>query len=250
MKRQISFVLAVNSLLCHSLSVSRPPIGRISSLDRSKLDNTADTVFYQEPKLVTHTDEGFIQQLQDLYAQKLTGDNLKILDFMSSHVSHLPKAVLNRLDRLDVHGMNAHELELNPARQATNGTSFLRDLNAQSNFIGLCNDETYDALLCCVGIQYLQQPEAVLADAARILRPGGVIIVSFTNRFFYQKALQGWLNRGMKERGRLVQDYLRAAGAFDNIQVVGEGTTAWAQLSSLAGIGGDPFVAVAAERSE
>mmetsp|Transcript_47680 Transcript_47680/g.116109 ORF Transcript_47680/g.116109 Transcript_47680/m.116109 type:complete len:161 (-) Transcript_47680:92-574(-) len=110
----------------------------------------------------------------------------------------------------------------------------------------------YDAVTCCVGIQYLQEPEAVLAEVGRVLRPNtGVIIISFTNRFFYQKAIQGWINRGMNARARLVKDYLRAAGGFDedDIQVVGDGVKVWNQLGSIGGLLGDPFVAVVARRN-
>ena len=57
------------------------------------------------------------------------------------------------------------------------------------------------------------------------------------------------VHRGMKERARLVQDYLRAAGGFEDIQVQGDGTSVWKQFASLGGLSGDPFVAVVARRS-
>ena len=88
-----------------------------------------------------------------------------------------------------------------------------------------------------------------VAEVARLLKTGGIVIVSFTNRFFYEKALRGWIERGMKERARLVQDYLRAAGGYEAIEIVGDGTSVWAQLASVGGIGGDPFVAVVAQRA-
>ena len=69
-------------------------------------------------------------------------------------------------------------------------------------------------------------------------------MISFSNRFFYQKVLVGWIERGMKEQVRLVTNYFRAAGGFDNdsIQVVGDGTSPLVQLMSVGGLGGDPFV--------
>lgn len=96
---------------------------------------------------------------------------------------------------------------------------------------------TYDCVLCCVGVQYLEEPEQVFAEVARILKPTtGVCIVSFANRFFYQKALVGWMERGMRERARLVKDYMRAAGGFregeGELEVRGEGIGAIAQLLS------------------
>ena len=35
--------------------------------------------------------------------------------------------------------------------------------------------------------RYLQQPEAVFGEIARVLRPGGVCVFSFSNRLFYNK---------------------------------------------------------------
>ncbi len=49
-------------------------------------------------------------------------------------------------------------------------------------------DASVDAVLCVAGMQYMQQPEAVLGEVARVLRPGGVLIVAFSNRMFYEKA--------------------------------------------------------------
>ncbi len=36
-------------------------------------------------------------------------------------------------------------------------------------------------------LQYLQQPERVFAEVFRVLKPGGVCIVTFSNRLFYDK---------------------------------------------------------------
>lgn len=48
-----------------------------------------------------------------------------------------------------------------------------------------------------------------------------LVTVSITSRVFPQKALTGWMERGMKERARLVTDYLRAAGGFSDKTSVG-----------------------------
>jgi 2-polyprenyl-3-methyl-5-hydroxy-6-metoxy-1,4-benzoquinol methylase len=226
-------------------NVRRQPIGRVAKLDRSKLDKASDSNFYSRPNIVTHTDDRFVSRLNKLYDDILPEGSL-ILDIMSSHVSHLPET--KAFARVDVHGMNLEELNANQARIKTEGTAFVRNLNENPSFVGLCETSEYDAVLCCVGVQYLEDPEAVFAEVARILKPGGVMIVSFTNRFFSQKALTGWVERGMKGRARLVTDYFRAAGGFEYIDVVGDGTGAISQFLSVGGIGGDPFVAVVATR--
>ncbi|HYX14846.1 MAG TPA: SAM-dependent methyltransferase, partial [Nostoc sp.] len=57
---------------------------------RQKLDDKDDKLFYAYPRFVTHVDEGFIQQLTDLYRDRLK-PNTRIFDMMSSWVSHLPE---------------------------------------------------------------------------------------------------------------------------------------------------------------
>ena len=76
------------------------------------------------------------------------------------------------------------------------------------------------------------------------------LIVSFTDKFFFPKAIQGWIDRGMATRAKLVKDYMRAAGGFSDIEIVGGGTSLLAQLGSISGLGGDPFVAVVGTRAE
>jgi SAM-dependent methyltransferase len=40
---------------------------------------------------------------------------------------------------------------------------------------------------CTCSVQYLQQPEKVFAEVYRVLKPGGVFIITFSNRLFYTK---------------------------------------------------------------
>jgi SAM-dependent methyltransferase len=230
-------------------TVPRQPIGRVAKLNRVKIDRQPDRKFYAQPNLNVHADESFRKNLSALYGD-LIPDGSVVLDMMSSHVSHLPPD--KKFSRVDVHGMNRDELQANEARIATDGKCFVRDLNANPNFLGMCDSGEYDAVLCCVGIQYLEEPERVLAEVGRILKADtGIAIVSFTNRFFYQKALTGWIERGMGERARLVKDFFRAAGGFDDddINIEGDGTNVASQLLSLGGLGGDPYVAVVARRN-
>lgn len=103
---------------------------------------------------------------------------------MSSHVSHLPEEM--PLSRVDGQGMNAAELAANPAFATTNGSWIVHDLNRDPS-LPFAADGAYDVVLVCTGVQYLQEPERVFAECSRALVPDtGVLIVSFTNSFFYQ----------------------------------------------------------------
>ncbi len=87
---------------------------------------------------------------------------------------------------------------------------FIQDLN-QNPVLPLA-EASLDAAMICVGVQYLQQPVAVMADIARTLRPGAPLAVSFSNRCFPTKAVAVWRNSGPQSHTRLVDLYLRAAG--------------------------------------
>ena len=57
-----------------------------------KADPSSDTLFYQQPRLVTHIDDGAIAAVTETYRRTLRPGGV-ILDLMSSWVSHLPPEV-------------------------------------------------------------------------------------------------------------------------------------------------------------
>ena len=122
--------------------------------DRAKLDDSDDTLFYSVPRFVTHVDPGFIDQLTQLYRERLQA-NTRILDLMSSWVSHLPEEI--EFTHVEGHGMNAEELEKNPRFHHY----FIQDLNKTPKLP--LPDASFDAVLNCVSVQYLQYPDAVFA---------------------------------------------------------------------------------------
>lgn len=69
-------------------------------------------------------------------------------------------------------------------------------------------------------VQYLQQPEAVFAEMHRVLKPGGVAIVSFSNRLFYEKAIAAWRQNTDFGRQQLVKSYFQAVVGFSDPDVV------------------------------
>lgn len=205
---------------------------------RTKLDESSDTDFYDVPRFVTHVDDGFIQRLTDLYRDRLTPDS-RIFDMMSSWVSHLPEDV--DFAWVEGHGMNAAELAKNPRLDHY----FVQNLN--ENPILPLADGSFDAVLNTVSVQYIQQPEVVFAEIHRVLKPGGLAIVSFSNRMFYQKAIAAWRDGSEPERVALVKQYFRAAG-FGAPEAIAHSPVVPGILQMLGLAGGDPFYAVVAER--
>lgn len=73
-------------------------------------------------------------------------------------------------------------------------------------------DGNVDAVLVVAGWQYLQQPEAIAAELLRVLRPGGQLIIAFSNRMFAQKAPRIWLDGSDRDRLAYVARVLIAQG--------------------------------------
>lgn len=206
---------------------------------RSKLDDTNDTDFYDIPRFVTHVDEGFIDRLTQLYREELT-PNTRILDLMSSWVSHLPDDM--EFDHVEGHGMNHDELKKN--RQLN--SYFVQNLNKNPQLP--LKDNDFDAVLITVSVQYLEYPEAIFAEICRILKPGGKIIISFSNRMFYQKAIAIWRDNSEANRVELVKKYFQSLPGFGVPRVVIHQSPVPSLFQMLGLTGGDPFYAVIAEK--
>ncbi|MBE9139514.1 class I SAM-dependent methyltransferase [Nodosilinea sp. LEGE 07088] len=213
----------------------------LQSDQRSKLDPSSDILFYDAPRFVTHVDDGFIQRLTELYRDRLK-PNSRVFDMMSSWVSHLPDDVT--FEWVEGHGMNGEEL----AKNRHLDHYFVQNLN-ETPQLPLA-DQSFDAVLNTVSVQYLQQPEVVFAEIYRILKPGGIAIVSFSNRMFYQKAIAAWRDGSEARRVNLVKSYFGSVPGFNNPEVLIHTSNAPAILQMLGMSGGDPFYAVIAERME
>lgn len=206
---------------------------------RAKLDDTNDTEFYSFPRFVTHVDEGFIDQLTNLYRDRLQ-PNTRILDLMSSWVSHLPEEI--EFAHVEGHGLNGEELAKNPRFNHY----FVQNLNENPKLP--LQDSDFDAVLNCVSVQYLQYPEAVFSEIHRILKPGGIAIISFSNRMFYQKAIAAWRDGTEASRVELVKSYFAAVPGFSPPEVIARQSSAPSFLQWMGISGGDPFYAVIAQR--
>jgi SAM-dependent methyltransferase len=192
-----------------------------------RADPTSDAAFYSWPRLVTHIDADAIAAVGELYEQ--LGIDGEVLDLMSSWVSHFRRAPA----RLTVLGMNAEELLANHQAAA----SVVHDLNTDPRLP--FGDDTFDAVVCCVSVDYLTRPVEVFTDVARVLRPGGPFVCTFSNRCFPTKAIRGWLYASDDEHCEIVAGYFKSSGEWDAPSI--ERSTPTSHL-------GDPLFAVWANR--
>jgi len=193
----------------------------------ARYDESTDTNFYDQPRLVVHIDEGAIKAAGRLYADLLPPAGA-LLDMMSSWRSHLPPEF--RYETMVGLGMNPVELAQNPQL-----TSYvLRDLNANPALP--FDDSSFDGAICTVSVQYLTRPVEVFAEVGRVLKPGAPFVVTFSNRCFPSKAVRVWAATDDQQHTRLVSLYFQRAGLFDRIESYDRSPRSWL---------GDPLYGVA-----
>lgn len=174
-----------------------------------RYDESPDEEFYQQPRFVTHIDEGAIAAVTHLYREFFSPGG-EILDLMSSWISHLPPEVEYR--RVIGLGMNEAELRRNERLDAY----VVQNLNTDPHLP--FEDAEFDGCGICVSIDYLTRPIEVLREVGRVLKVGGPTIISFSNRCFPSKAVAIWHQLDDRGHMRLVESYLREAGNWDGIQ--------------------------------
>ncbi len=176
-----------------------------------RMDEEDDSIFYLHPRKVVHIDDGAIAAVGRLFRELVPPDSV-VLDLMSSWRSHWPqghpKASMVGL------GLNREEMQDNPDLDEV----VVHDVNRDPELP--FGDGTFNAVAITVSVQYLTRPVDTFSEVSRILMPGGVFIVSFSNRMFPTKAVHIW--RASSDRGRvdLVGAYMEAAGGFEDIQGV------------------------------
>ncbi|KAJ8612851.1 hypothetical protein CTAYLR_002020 [Chrysophaeum taylorii] len=182
----------------NSSSFVFPAAWPYTAADFQRTDDRDDSFFFTNARLVTHIDDKAMNALTAYYRKMLSpGDD--ILDVCSSWVSHLPKDV--ELGRKYAVGMNAEELAAN--KQLTSWV--VRDLNKHAELP--FNDDTFDAVLNVVGVDYLTNPRDVFKEMYRVLRPGGVAIMAFSHHYWPTKVIRRWIDADMTGRVTIVANY-------------------------------------------
>lgn len=172
-------------------------------------DSSPDRVFYEAPRLIQHLDATARAQVTELY-NRLIPSSASVLDLMSSWVSHLPDDL--RVDQLVGLGMNSDELEQNHRLTER----LVHDLNTDPELPFPTN--TFDAVICTVSVEYLTRPLEVFEELARVLRPGGIAVMTFSNRWFQPKVIRIWTELHEFERMGLVMEYFNQTDRFINIE--------------------------------
>merc|ERR1711935_618654 len=120
----------------------------------------------------------------------------------SSWTSHFPQNAIESA-RVVVHGMNDAELRRN--KQATE--CHIQDLNRDPTLPW--ENDTFEFVTLAMSVQYLTKPEVVFSEMHRVLKPGGMAIVAYSNRCFIDKTVNVWANEVYDGEGHahLIREY-------------------------------------------
>ncbi|KAK9828028.1 hypothetical protein WJX81_002490 [Elliptochloris bilobata] len=219
-----------------------------SPADFQRYDESTDERFYDSPRFVTHIDDGAIAALTRHYQEVFppAGDKgAALLDLCSSWISHYPPGY--SAGRIAGLGMNEAELK----RNSVLTESVVHDLNADPRLP--YEDNAFDVITNTVSVDYLTRPKEVFAEMHRVLKPGGLAIMSFSNRCFPTKAISIWTSTGDA-------DHCWIVGAYFHFSVPGGWTPptaaditpgpAGGAIGAYFGARSDPMYVVSARKRE
>lgn len=208
----------------------------------TRRDESDDKEFYERDRLVSHLDSIALATAEKIISRLVTEENPVILDMMASWDSHLPAEI--RPSRVTGLGLNMNELLRNEALSER----IIHDLNADPRLP--FEDAAFDVVLNSVSVDYLVKPFAIFREAGRVLKPGGLFLVIFSNRMFPEKAVKVWVESSEAERVELVRLFFRESGLFEEPEVftsIGKPRPRDDKYAHL-GIPSDPIYAVYSER--
>ena len=202
----------------------------------SREDDDDDQVFYREPRLVPHLDSVALATVERVIGTLVTEKKPVILDLMASFDSHLPATL---------HPEQVVGLAQNQALDER----VVHDLNREPKLPFA--DERFDLVVNALSVEYLTKPLEGFAEVARVLKPGGLHLVFFSNRMFPSKTVEIWRDGSDRERVWLVEDY------FEHLETVYEKPRRFTSQGKLRppddkyadrGIPSDPVFAVYADK--
>ena len=177
----------------------------------TRLDETDDKIFYSTDRFVNHIDTVALKTVAQIIETLIVEETPVILDLMAGWNSHLPET----LNPSKVIGLGLNEKELSQNKDLTDYV--IQDLSENPHFP--FPDRMFDAVLNTVSVDYMTKPVNVFTEVGRILKPGGLFLVTFSNRMFPQKAVKVWRDANEEERILLVEEFFLRSGGFEKPRV-------------------------------
>lgn len=171
-----------------------------------RVSNEDDGYFYSTPRMVNHIDSQARSHLL-AYTSSLISPEMKVLDLMSSMQSHLPQG-----PSVTGLGMNHQEMAANPVLS----DYLVHNVNTTPQLP--FEDNNFDAICCHLSFEYLLNPQKIIAECRRVLKKGGPLIISFSNRWFPEKVTRLWQQLHEFERLGYVMETIHQH--FSNLQTI------------------------------
>jgi SAM-dependent methyltransferase len=173
----------------------------------TRVDSTDDIVFYKKDRLVNHLDDRALATVRSIIGSLVIEENSRILDLMAGWDSHIPDHI-HPAEVIGL-GLNENELRINKSLNRY----VLHDLNKEPQLP--FPRDYFDIVINTVSVDYMISPVQVFEEVGKILKPGGMFLVIFSNRMFPQKAVKVWKESSEDERIILVEEFFRGAGIFE-----------------------------------
>eukprot|EP00040_Diaphanoeca_grandis_P016389 m.84549 g.84549 ORF g.84549 m.84549 type:complete len:288 (+) comp25766_c0_seq1:143-1006(+) len=171
-------------------------------------DESDDSLFYSDPRLGFHIDDAAITRLTQYYASVFE-NNATVLDLCSSWVSHFPDETRWVPGKRIGLGMNEDEL-----KQNTQLDEYVtKNLNVDPKLPFDAN--AFDIVTLVVSVDYLNNPKAIFHELWRVLKPGGIVVISQSNRCFPSKVINLWLETNDHEHCWIIASYFHFTDFVD-----------------------------------
>lgn len=206
-------------------------------------ESIADALFFEQADPSVKLDKQAGQNLKNVYADLLK-DGMNMLDLMAGDTSHIPSEIT--LGSVTGLGVNASAMDANPAL----AQRVVHDLNQHPALP--FQDAQFDAVICSCAIEYMTRPFEVFDEVARILKPGGVFALTFTDHWIPGKVIAIWEELLEFERMGLVSQYFVRTEKFTDLHTASE--RGWERVPDATDqpepTESDPIFAVWGTRSE
>jgi len=176
-------------------------------------DETDDGDFYTEAGMAPPLDRQAEENIRKIYEGVLE-DGMDVLDLMTGRSSHLPNEL--KPGSVTGLGLNTKDMDANDAL----GKSVVHNLNEEPRLP--FEDNCFDAVICTASVEYLTKPFEVFEDIARVIRPGGVFVLTFSDHWFEPKVIRIWSELHQFERMGLVSQYFMRSEKFTDINTFSE----------------------------
>lgn len=182
-----------------------------TAADLTPEDAGRDGLFYLLPRFGQHAADGARTNLEGYYGDVFAAQSarlsssgiasdaasaggtrdggLAVLDLCASFTSHYPPGAAERyFARCAVLGLNGLELAANKGASEWK----VHNLN-EKPAMPFYETGAFDVVTCSLSADYLTSPREVFEEIFRVLKPGGLACMAFTNRCFPNKVVPKWL---------------------------------------------------------